>query len=76
MNNDDIEKIEVKTFLLKKKCLKCNNGYIIRDLNININYLSNPIKIPVKCDNPNCDFCETVYENEIYPKFCYEEIKK
>lgn len=67
----EIKKTEVKTFLLKEKCEKCEIGYIVRDYNKPI-MLTNPVKVYVKCTN--CDYNKIVFENEVYPKLSYEEI--
>ena len=67
----EIKKTEVKTFLLNEICDKCGNGFVTRDYNKPI-MLTNPVKIYVKCNN--CDYNKNVFENEVYPKFSYEEI--
>ena len=67
----EIKKTEVKTFLLNEICDKCKTGYMSRDYSKSI-MLTNPVKVYVKCNN--CDYNKIVFENEVYPKFSYEEI--
>lgn len=73
MKNQKITKNEVKMFLLQETCSKCNNGNIIRNQEGTV-LLSAPPQLSVKCTNENCDFTGHRFENEIYPKFEYEEI--
>ena len=72
MTNNTVEKKEVRVFQIDYHCPKCGNGYM-RPTGIVCS--ANPPVRPHKCNNPDCDYSETITGNA-YPYIEYEPIDR
>jgi len=64
------ERKPVKQVLVDYKCPKCNEGYLRPTGQV---YTTYPPMYPHRCNNPKCDYSETMH-NKAYPHIEYEEI--